>query len=260
MNLIVGELTRALPAEIFVYFAVFVRISAAMLGMPGLGELAIPARMRLGLALAICLVLTPLVGPSIPPLPESVISMTGILLGETLVGAFIGLAGRFAISALVVAGAIIAQQTGLAAATLFDPGFGQQGAAISAWLVAIAIAFLFVTNMHHLLLHAIADSYRLFPPGQLPPLGDFAKALTTWTAHSFALGVQISAPFLVFGLVINLAMGLIARLQPAIQVFFIAQPAQIAIGMAALALTTAAAMRAFERGFMDKLEPLLLGP
>jgi hypothetical protein len=62
-----------------------------------------------------------------------------------------------------------------------------------------------------------------------------------WTAHSFALGVQISAPFLVFGLVINLAMGLIARLQPAIQVFFIAQPAQIAIGMAALALTTTAA-------------------
>lgn len=260
MNLVIGELTRALPAEIFVYFAVFVRIGAAMLGMPGLGELAIPARMRLGLALALCLLITPLVGPTIPPLPESSLSMAGILLGESLVGAFIGLAGRFAISALVVAGSIIAQQTGLAAATLFDPGFGQQGAAISAWLVAIAIAFLFVTNMHHLLLHAIADSYRLFPPGQMPPLGDFAKAMTTWTAHSFALGVQISAPFLVFGLVINLAMGLIARLQPAIQVFFIAQPAQIAIGMAALALTTAAAMRAFERGFMDKLEPLLLVP
>ena len=75
MNLIVGELTRALPAEIFVYFAVFVRISAAMLGMPGLGELAIPARMRLSLALAICLVLTPLVGPSIPPLPAPAIGL-----------------------------------------------------------------------------------------------------------------------------------------------------------------------------------------
>jgi flagellar biosynthetic protein FliR len=260
MNLLVDGLTRALPAELFVYFAVFTRIGAAMLGMPGLGELSIPARMRLGLALAITLVLTPLVGPTIPPLPESALSMAGILLGESLVGAFIGLAGRFAISALVVAGAIIAQQTGLAAATLFDPGFGQQGAAISAWLVAIAIVFLFVTNLHHLLLHAIADSYQLFPPGRLPPLADFANALTVWTGHSFAIGVQISAPFLVFGLVINLAMGLIARLQPAIQVFFIAQPAQIAIGMMALALTTAAAMRAFERGFMDKLEPLLLSP
>ena len=260
MNLLVDALSRSLPAEIFAYMVVFARAGAAMLGMPGLGELAIPARIRLGVALALTVLLTPLVGPAIPTLPESPLLMTGILLSESLVGAFIGLAGRFAMSALVVGGAIIAQQTGLAAATLFDPGFGQQGAAISAWLVAIAIAFLFVTNMHHLLIHAVADSYRIFQPGNLPPLGDFANALTVWASHSFALGVQIAAPFLVFGLVINLAMGLIARLQPAIQVFFIAQPAQIAIGMAALALTVAAAMRAFERGFMDKLEPLLSIP
>jgi len=260
MDLVVGELTRRLPAEIFAYFVVFVRIGAAMLGMPGLGEFAIPQRIRLGLALAITLLVAPVVGAGLPALPESPLAMAGIVLEESLVGAFVGLAGRFAISALVVAGAIIAQQSGLAAATLFDPGFGQQGAAISAWLVAIAIALIFVTDLHHLMLRAVADSYTLFPPGRLPPLGDFAAALTTWTTRSFALGVQMAAPFLVFGLVINLAMGLIARLQPAIQIFFIAQPAQIAVGMMALALTTVATMRAFERGFLDKLEPLLLTP
>ncbi|MBL8808160.1 MAG: flagellar type III secretion system protein FliR [Rhodospirillales bacterium] len=260
MNLLVDALSRALPAEIFVYVIVFVRVGAAMLGMPGLGEIAIPVRIRLGVALAITVVLTPVVGPAIPKLPESAISMTGIILAESLVGAFIGLAGRFAMSALVVGGAIISQQSGLSAATLFDPGFGQQGAAVSAWLVAIAVAFLFVSNLHHLLLHAVADSYTIFPPGRLPPLGDFANAITLWASHSFTLGVQIAAPFLVFGLIVNLAMGLIARLQPAIQIFFIAQPAQIAIGLAALSLTLVAAMRAFERGFMDKLEPLLSLP
>jgi flagellar biosynthetic protein FliR len=184
--------------------------------------------------------------------------MTGIVLGETLIGVFIGLAGRFAMSALVVAGAIIAQQSGLAAATLFDPGFGQQGTAISAWLVAIAITVVFTADLHHLLIRAMVDSYTLFPAGELAPLGSYAEALVRWTANSFMLGVQISAPFLVFGLVINLAMGLIARLQPAIQVFFIAQPAQIALGLLAFGLTLTAAIRAFERGLFDKLEPLLL--
>jgi len=260
MEALASALAQALPAEIFVYFLVLVRVGAALQSMPGLGELAIPQRLRLGVALLLVVVVAPVVGPTLPRLPESAVAMAGLVLGETLIGVFIGLAGRFAMSAMVVAGSIIAQQIGLSSATLFDPGFGQQGAALSAWLVAVALTIVFVADLHHLMLRALVDSYALFPAGALAPLGSYADALVRWTAHSFLIGVQISAPFLVFGLVINLAMGLVARLQPAIQVFFIAQPVQIAVGMLALGLTMYAAIGAFERGLTDKLEPLLLAP
>jgi flagellar biosynthesis protein FliR len=260
MDALAQTLVAALPAEIFVYFAVFVRVGAAMLSMPGLGEISIPQRIRLTVALLVTLVVAPVVGPTVPPLPDSAIAMAGIVLGETLIGVFIGLAGRFAMSAMIVAGAIISQQIALSSATLFDPTFGQQGAAVSAWLAAVALTIVFVTDLHHLMLRAVVDSYTLFPAGQLAPLGSYAEALVRWTAQSFLIGVQISAPFLVFGLVINLALGLIARLQPAIQVFFIAQPALIAVGFLAMGLTLVATMQAFERGLLDKLEPLLLVP
>jgi flagellar biosynthesis protein FliR len=260
MEALAQTLAAALPAEIFVYFLVFVRVGAALQSMPGLGEISIPQRIRLAVGLLLTVVLAPVVGPTLPPLPESAISMAGLVLGETLIGIFIGLAGRFAMSALIVAGSIISQQIALSSATLFDPSFGQQGAAVSAWLVAVALTIVFVTDLHHLMLRAVADSYTLFPAGQLAPLGSYAEALVRWTAHSFLIGVQMSAPFLVFGLVINLALGLIARLQPAIQVFFIAQPALIAVGLLAMGLTIVATIQAFERGLLDKLEPLLLVP
>jgi flagellar biosynthetic protein FliR len=92
------------------------------------------------------------------------------------------------------------------------------------------------------------------------PYGDWAEAFVRWTSNAFLVGVQISAPFLIFGLIINLAMALVARLMPQMQVFFIAQPLLIAMALFALAITMTGAMFAFERGLMDRLEPLLLQP
>jgi flagellar biosynthetic protein FliR len=260
MNALINPLIAALPAELFAFFVVLVRIGAAMMAMPGFGEVYVPMRIRMGAALAVTAVVAPVVSSVLPPLPANEFLLTGIFIQETLVGAFIGLAARFSLSALTVAGAIIAQQGGLAAATLFDPGFGQQGTAVSAIMVATALAVIFTADIHHLLLRAMADSYTLFPPGAVIPYGDWAEAFVRWTSNAFLVGVQISAPFLVFGLVINLAMALVARLMPQMQVFFVAQPLIIAVALFALAITMSAAMFAFERGLMDRLEPLLLQP
>jgi flagellar biosynthesis protein FliR len=260
MNALINPFIAALPAELFAFFVVLVRIGAALTAMPGFGEVYVPVRIRLGLALAVAAIVTPSVAPILPALPESIFPMAGIFVQESLVGAFIGLAARFSLSALTVAGTIIAQQGGLAAATLFDPGFGQQGTAVSSILVATALAIIFTADLHHLLLRAMADSYALFPPTATIPMGDWAEAFVRWTSHAFLLGVQISAPFLVFGLVLNLAMGLVARLMPQVQVFFITQPLQIAVALFALAVAMSATMVAFERGFLDKLEPFLARP
>ncbi|MBL8655288.1 MAG: flagellar biosynthetic protein FliR [Alphaproteobacteria bacterium] len=260
MNALINPLIAILPAEAFTFFAVLVRVGAALMAMPGFGEVYVPMRIRLGAALAITAIVTPVVAGTLPPLPESPLLFAGIFAQETLVGAFIGLAARFSLSALTVAGTIIAQQGGLAAATLFDPGFGQQGTAVSSIMVATALAIIFTADIHHLLLRAMADSYTLFPPGSVVPYGDWAEAFVRWTSNAFLVGVQISAPFLVFGLIINLAMALVARLMPQMQVFFVAQPLIIAVALFALAITMSGAMFAFERGLMDRLEPLLLQP
>ncbi len=260
MSALINPLIGVLPAEAFAFFAVLVRVGAALMAMPGFGEVYVPMRIRLGAALAVSAVVAPVVSGSVPPLPESPFLFAGIFAQETLVGAFIGLAARFSLSALTVAGTIIAQQGGLAAATLFDPGFGQQGTAISSILVAAALAIIFTADIHHLLLRAMADSYTLFPPNAVVPFGDWAEAFVRWTSNAFLIGVQISAPFLIFGLIINVAMGLVARLMPQMQVFFIAQPLIIAVSLFALAITMSGAMLAFEHGLMDRLEPLLLQP
>ncbi|MCM0020020.1 MAG: flagellar type III secretion system protein FliR [Tagaea sp.] len=260
MNALINPFIAALPAETFAFFVVLVRVGAALLAMPGFGEAYVPMRIRMGLALAVCAVVAPSVASVLPALPASIFPMAGIFVQEMLVGAFIGLAARFSLAALTIGGTIIAQQTGLAAATLFDPGFGQQGTAVSSILVATALAVIFTADLHHLLLRAMADSYALFPPSAVIPMGDWAEAFVRWTSNAFFVGVQISAPFLVFGLVLNLAMGLVARLMPQVQVFFISQPLQIAVGLFALALAMSATMVAFERGLLDKLEPLLLRP
>jgi len=236
MEALAQSLAAALPAEIFAYFLVFVRVGAALQSMPGLGEISIPQRIRLAVGLLLTVVVAPVVGPTLPPLPESAILMAGLVLGETLIGIFIGLAGRFAMSALIVAGSIISQQIALSSATLFDPSFGQQGAAVSAWLVAVALTIVFVTDLHHLMLRAVADSYTLFPAGQLAPLGSYAEALVRWTAHSFLIGVQMSAPFIVLGLVFYLGIGILGKLMPQLQVFFIAMPATIGVGLVLIAI------------------------
>ncbi len=101
---------------------------------------------------------------------------------------------------------------------------------------------MFASDAHHLMLRALVDSYGLFHPGQMPPIGDFSEAITRMMSASFALGVKLSAPFLVFGFVFFLALGLIQRLMQQVQVFFVAQPLQLMFGMLILAMTISVAM------------------
>jgi len=85
--------------------------------------------------------------------------------------------------------------------------------------------------MHHLLIAAIHDSYQLFVPGRPPPFADFAEAAVNIIASSFRVGIQLSAPFLIFGLIFYMGIGILSRLMPQIQIFFIAMPANILLGL-----------------------------
>ena len=168
-----------------------------------------------------------------------------MLFQEMLIGAVLGMTARLAISALQVAGSVIAQQLGLGFVTAVDPTQGQQGMLVGNFLTVLGITLIFATDMHHLVIAALNDSYTIFRPGEMPLVGDAAQHITRVVATAFRIGMQLSAPFLVFGLLFNLGLGVLSRLMPQMQVFFIGLPLSILLGLLLLLLVIGAMMGTF---------------
>ena len=213
--------------------------------LPGLGEQNISARLRLTIALILAAVLLPL-HRSAYHIDTSALGPAAVLLvEEIIIGAVLGLTARLTISALEVAGSVIAQQLGLGFVTAVDPTQGEQGVIVGNFLTMLGITLFFATDMHHLVIAALNDSYTLFEPGEVPATGDVASLMTKTVAGAFRIGIQLSAPFLVFGLVFNLALGVLSRLMPQMQVFFVALPLSILLGFLFLVLVLGSMMGLF---------------
>jgi flagellar biosynthetic protein FliR len=248
-----------LTPDILGYFFVFARLGAMAMLMPAIGEEQAPARVRLLFALLIAAIVYPAVFVSLPPVPDTFPAILVLLLQEILMGLLLGGAVRILMQALHVAGTVIATQTGFAAAMQFDPAMGGQVTVITRFLAVLGVVMIFATGLHHLLIGGMVKSYALFRPGADLMMADMADMVLTLVAQSFLLGIQMSAPFLAFGIIFNVGLGLMARLAPQIQVFFVAQPLAIMGGVALLMASLGAMMTAFTSAFSDALRPLLGG-
>lgn len=247
-----------LPALAAAFMLMFARIGTMVMLLPGLGEMNVSTRMRLVLALVLTAVMLPLHRPAYTIDLRSLGPVLLALGEELLIGAVLGLTARLTISALEVAGSIVAQQLGLGFVTAVDPTQGQQGMIVGNFLTMLGITVLFATNLHHLVIAALNDSYALFRPGEIPLAGDVAALVTRTTAGAFRIGVQLSAPFLVFGLLFNLGLGVLSRLMPQMQVFFVGVPASILVGFLILLLVIGAMMSTFHdylEGVLRQLAP-----
>ena len=246
-------LDRLLPFEVFSLILVFCRIGGALVILPGFGETFVSPRIRLLIALMISLVVTPLAEPFLPALPSQVGPLVLLVGGEILVGVFIGTVARLLISALATAGTVIAFVSGLASALVFNPLMSDQGSLPSVFLTLLGLLLIFATNMHHLMLRAIFDSYSLFVPGTAPDAGDMANLVGRTVADSFTLGMQLAAPFLVVSLIFYVMMGLLARLMPQMQVFFVAIPLQILLSFFIMSSVLAGVMLWFLNQFSARI-------
>jgi flagellar biosynthetic protein FliR len=184
-------------------------------------------------------------------------AMAGLVAGEILVGALLGLAARVMMSALNVAGQIIALQSGLSLAQIFDPTQQLQGAIVGGFLAILGTTLVFASDAHHLLLAALADSYFLARPGAPLAAGEMAELIVGTLSAAFSLGLRLAAPFALFGLVFYAGAGLLNRLMPQAQVFFMLMPANIALGILLLMLTTGLMMTTFLSAFEQFLSPFL---
>jgi len=224
-----------LPALAAAFMLVFARIGAMVMLLPGFGEANIPVRVRLAIALALTLIILPLHRNAYTVSMTSMAPLLVLMVHEIIIGVVLGATARVTLSALAVAGSVIAQQLGLGFVTTIDPTQGQQGALISNFLTLLGLTLLFATDMHHLVIAALSESYKVFSPGELMSSGDVAALATRAFATAFKIGIQLSAPFIVFGLVFNLGLGVLARLMPQMQVYFIGVPLSILAGFLILA-------------------------
>lgn len=223
---------RLLPEAALLYMLAFARLGAMVMLVPGFGESTVPARIRLSFALFLTLALQPLIAKTYPAgLSKNFVGAMTLLTGELVIGLFIGMTTRLLLAGVQVAGANIATQLGLGFAMTVDPTQGQQGVIVGNFLSMTAVTLIFVMDLHHVAIAGMSSSFSMFPPGQWIPSGDFAAAAVKLVGESFMIGVQISAPFLAFGMVFNLGLGMLQKMMPQFQIYFAAMPLSIGLGL-----------------------------
>lgn len=225
-----------LPDVTVLFLLLFARIGALCMLMPGIGEPSLSGHVRLTFGLLLTAVFYPVLSNKLPSgLANDMNRLIFALIAEVIIGVAIGLIARLLMSVIQTAGTVIASDIGIGFAQSIDPTMGQQGAIISSFLSVTGVTIIFVTDLHHVALAGIAGSYTMFPPGEMIPVGDFKDAAVLTIAESFKTALQIAAPFMVFGLVYNLGLGVLQKLMPQFQVYFLAMPLTILIGFAILA-------------------------
>lgn len=235
---------------------VFARIGGILMYMPALGESFVPMRHRVALALLLSLSLYPAlpVGPQTLDSPGFLVAALGI---ELTLGVWIGMVARILLGGLQFAGFQIGMIVGLSNAFSPDMGSFQGSTLISTGLMLAGVALIFAADLHHLIISAMVMSYEVFPPGALFA-GDLAQQIIRAVSQSFYIGLSVAAPFFVMGVLINLGMGLAARMMPTLPVFFVAAPILIAAGLLLLGVVAPLMLREFAERFAEWLGMLVL--
>ena len=218
--------------------------------LPGFGEAYISPRIRLLFALALAILLTPLLASKIPAMPAAGLALGVLMIGEILIGLFIGILARTILSAIHTTGSMISLQTSLSSAVIFDPTNATQSTVVSNLLTITALTLFFAMNLHHYAIAALVQSYDIFTVGHFPDVADMNQLELRTFSDTFALGIMLASPHIVYGLLFYMAGGLMNRLMQSFQVFFVLMSPQILIGMLLLFALLPMIMHVFT-GFME---------
>lgn len=230
-------MTQLLTLEIYSFMTIFLRVGSAILVMPGFMVSYVNMRQRLSIALTLSLILIPLISARLPLPSQNFGELIKICLCEITYGLFLGLCMQFLYAALSLVGNFAGQAIGFSNAQMFDPTFQTQSIILETFLSIIALTIIFITDLHHLMISAVVDSYSLFPIGSALPVDNFAEFLSKSLNNSFIMGFKIASPFIAFTIIFYTGMGLISRLMPQLNIFFLSLPLQIYLGLGLLFMT-----------------------
>ena len=226
----------ALPFEVYGAGLVFARVGAFAMLIPGVGENGVPPRIRLAFAFVFALALYPIVRASLPAIPLNLGGIGAQVLIEIVIGLALGTLLRLFLQTLAVAGEVVSLQTTLSFAQTTNPLGAVPTTTLATFLTLLGLTLIFATGLHQSFIAGIAHSYLVFPPGRGVPIGDLTGAMVKTFGQTFALGIQLAAPVIVFSFVFNVASGFIGRAMPQFQIFFVATPLQVLLGLSVFAM------------------------
>ena len=226
-------------AEMNTWIASFMWSLTRILGLiatvPLFGNISIPTRIKVGLGIMLALI----VAPGLPALPSmDPMSVKGllILMQQFVIGAAMGLTIRIVMAAMEMAGEVIGMTMGLGFATFFDPQSKGRSPAISQFLALLTLMIYLAANLHLAVLAVLADSFISMPISDLPITSQPLQLFVAWGGRIFSAGVQLSLPVVAALLLTNIALGILTRAAPQLNLFGIGFPITICVGFVMIAL------------------------
>lgn len=212
------------------------RIGGMVMTAPVFGTRSVPPRVRLMLALAITLVVAPLLPPG-PQLPLGSPLMLFLLVQQVLIGVLMGFAVQLVFAAVITGGHTVAMQMGLGFSMMVDPQNGQQAPVLSQFYVLMIILVYLALNGHLVLIEVLVDSFRTLPIGPSGLQAESFRQVVGWGSHIFAGGLALALPAVASLLLVNLAFGIMTRAAPQLNLFAIGFPVTMMIGFAVVLIT-----------------------
>jgi flagellar biosynthetic protein FliR len=225
--------------ELQAWIASFIWPLTRVLGMlsvaPLFGNVSVPARVKIGLGVTLAMIIAPTV-PQMPALDPMSAAGLLILVQQLVIGLAIGFAMRIVFAGVEMAGEISSMTMGLGFATFFDPQSRGRSSAISQFLALLTMMIYLASNLHLVLLSTLAQSFDSLPISAAPLSADGLRQLIGWGGRIFSAGVQLSLPIVAALLITNIALGILTRAAPQLNLFGIGFPITIGVGFIMIAL------------------------
>lgn len=237
-------------SPILVFAIALIRPSLLVVGTPLFGGAFAPPVIRIGLVVVLGAFMAPLIG--VPRTVESGMFLT-LVLREVLIGFALGMSVRLVIAGAELGGHLTGFQMGLSYSALVDPQSGVRNNVLAALYASFTMLILLLTNGHHDLLRAMATSYEALPVGAGVVSAGLGDLVARMFGLMFTLGVRLAAPLIITLLLVEVALGVMARVAPTLNLMVTAAPVRLLIGWMALALTVRVLPDILTRAFPQAL-------
>jgi flagellar biosynthetic protein FliR len=217
--------------QLQLFFLIFIRVGAILMSMPVFDSKSIPLFFKIALAFATSMVLVPMLKIEPVPLTASIFTLGVGVAGEILFGLVIGFSVKLIFAGVQLAGQLAGYQMGLALANVMDPSSSQQVPLLAQFYNLFALLVFISINAHYWFIRALAHSYHTVPPLNVNFGGSLLEQLVRMSGNMFVIGIQVGAPIIAALLITSVAFGLVARTVPQMNVFIVAMPLKIGVGL-----------------------------
>ena len=220
-----------------IYLLILMRVAFILFMMPLFGTRSVPGLVKVGLTLVISLLLLPVVRMHLPFFPTEPIHFVFFLILEALTGSLLALSVRIVFGGIQLAGEFVSFKTGLGMAQTVDPQSGAQSTVITELYYFIALLVFMSIDGHHWFFKALVQSFRVLPPGGLVLHEALHRYFLASAGRMFVVAIKISAPILAILILAQVAMGIVARTVPQINILITSFPLTISLGFIFIGLS-----------------------